>query len=177
MRTSQPASSMSLPAGTGLPSSKSWQSTGAKHQLCRKRRRRPWSRWWTWRWQAGRTRRRTARWPPSAGWLRRAGDAAAPALRPALDERAPDLVKQIDSRFAAVDAALAKHRKGDGYRLHDELSQAELKELSDVINAVAEPISKVAAVVALGAVVTGRAAGDAPGKPNLPADNAYTYIM
>jgi iron uptake system component EfeO len=47
-----------------------------------------------------------------------------------------------------VDTALAAHRKGDGWKLHNELSEAELKALSDVINALAEPISKVAAVVA-----------------------------
>jgi iron uptake system component EfeO len=74
--------------------------------------------------------------------------AAVAALRPVLQQRAPDLVTRIDTGFAGVDAALAKHRTGNGYRLHNELSEAELKELSDVINAVAEPISKVAAVVA-----------------------------
>ncbi|GIF23479.1 iron uptake system EfeUOB component EfeO/EfeM [Actinoplanes tereljensis] len=74
--------------------------------------------------------------------------AAIAALRPVLQERAPDLVKQIDTGFTAVDAALAKHRAGDGYRLHTDLSKADLKELSDVINAVSEPISRVAGVVA-----------------------------
>jgi len=41
-----------------------------------------------------------------------------------------------------------KHRAGDGWKLHNELSQADLKELTDVINALGEPVSKVAAVVA-----------------------------
>ena len=36
---------------------------------------------------------------------------------------------------------------GDGWQLHNELSEAELKELSDAINALGEPVSKVAAVV------------------------------
>jgi hypothetical protein len=74
--------------------------------------------------------------------------AAIAALRPAVEQRDPDLVKELDSGFAAVDIALAKHRAGDGYKLHTELSRADLKELSDVINTVAEPISKVAAAVA-----------------------------
>lgn len=73
--------------------------------------------------------------------------AAIAALRPVLEERAPDLVKTIDERFAAVENALAKHRVGNGWKLHNELTQAELRELSDVINALAEPISMVAAVV------------------------------
>ncbi|MEV4414923.1 iron uptake system protein EfeO [Catellatospora sp. NPDC049609] len=74
--------------------------------------------------------------------------AAVQALRPTLEERAPDLVGSLDTAFANVETALGKHRAGDGWKLHNELSQAELKELSDVINALAEPISKVAAVVA-----------------------------
>jgi len=74
--------------------------------------------------------------------------AAIAALRPVLDERAPDLAKTLDTEFANVDAALAKHRSGDGWKLHNELSQADLKALTDAINALAEPISKVAAVVA-----------------------------
>ncbi|GAA1745698.1 iron uptake system protein EfeO [Luedemannella helvata] len=74
--------------------------------------------------------------------------AAIAALRPVLQERAPDLVTQLDTNFTAVEAALDKHRKGDGWQLHNELSQAELKTLSDAINALAEPVSKVAAVVA-----------------------------
>ncbi|HEV7708127.1 MAG TPA: imelysin family protein, partial [Asanoa sp.] len=74
--------------------------------------------------------------------------AAIAALRPALEQRNPDLVKQLDTEFANVDTELSKHRNGDGWKFHNELSQADLKGLSDVINALAEPISKVAAVVA-----------------------------
>jgi iron uptake system component EfeO len=74
--------------------------------------------------------------------------AAVQALRPVLEERSPDLVKQLDAAFKNVDDTLGKHRAGDGWKLHNVLTKAELKELSDVINALAEPISKIAAVVA-----------------------------
>ncbi|WP_144122667.1 iron uptake system protein EfeO [Catellatospora sichuanensis] len=74
--------------------------------------------------------------------------ASVQALRPTLEERAPELVTALDTAFANVETALGKHRAGDGWKLHNQLTQAELKELSDVINALAEPISKVAAVVA-----------------------------
>jgi iron uptake system component EfeO len=74
--------------------------------------------------------------------------AAIAALRPVLEERDPELVKALDENFAKVEETLAKHRAGDGWKLHNELSKAELKELSDVINALAEPVSKVSAVVA-----------------------------
>ncbi|MBO4204472.1 iron uptake system protein EfeO [Micromonospora echinofusca] len=74
--------------------------------------------------------------------------AAVAALRPALEQRSPDLVAQLDREFATVENVLGRHRAGDGWKLHTDLSKAELKELSDSINALAEPISKVAAVVA-----------------------------
>jgi iron uptake system component EfeO len=74
--------------------------------------------------------------------------AAVAALRPVLDDRDPALAGILDEKFAAAEATLDKHRKGDGWRLHNELSEAELKELADSINALSEPISKVAAVVA-----------------------------
>ncbi len=73
--------------------------------------------------------------------------AAVAALRPVLEVRAPDLVSTLDRRFAAVETALGKHRSGDGWRLHNELSQGELKELSDAINALGEPVSQVAAAI------------------------------
>ncbi|MET8089039.1 iron uptake system protein EfeO [Micromonospora sp. NPDC005220] len=74
--------------------------------------------------------------------------AAVSALRPALQKRSPELVTQLDTEFANVEGLLGKHRAGDGWKLHTALSKAELKELSDGINALAEPISKVAAAVA-----------------------------
>jgi len=73
--------------------------------------------------------------------------AAIAALRPALEDRAPDLVAKLDAAFKNVDTTLAKHRSGDGWKLHTELSKDELKELSDAINALAEPISMVAAAI------------------------------
>lgn len=74
--------------------------------------------------------------------------AAVQALRPVLEERAPELVKTLDEKFAGAEAALGAHQKGDGWKLHTELSKDDLKKLSDAINALAEPISKIAAVVA-----------------------------
>ncbi len=74
--------------------------------------------------------------------------AAIAALRAVLAEREPHLAGTLDERFAAVESALGRYRSGDGWRSHDELSRPELKELSDVINALAEPVSEVAGVVA-----------------------------
>ncbi|MDF5757458.1 iron uptake system protein EfeO [Spongiactinospora sp. TRM90649] len=74
--------------------------------------------------------------------------AAVQSLRPVLSERSPELVTTLDQKFAAAETALEAHRSGDGWKAHNELSKDELKALSDVINALAEPVSKIAAVVA-----------------------------
>ncbi|MCT9934215.1 EfeM/EfeO family lipoprotein [Planotetraspora sp. A-T 1434] len=74
--------------------------------------------------------------------------AAVQALRPVLQERAADLVTTLDEKFAAAETTLGGHRAGDGWKPHNELSKDDLKALSDAINALAEPISRVAAVVA-----------------------------
>jgi iron uptake system component EfeO len=74
--------------------------------------------------------------------------AAIAALRPVIEEKDAALAKTLDDKFAAAQAELDKHRKGDDWKLHNELSAAELKSLGDTINALAEPISKVAPLVA-----------------------------
>ncbi len=74
--------------------------------------------------------------------------AAVQALRPVLEERDAELVKTLDAKFADAEKVLASHRSGDGWKLHTDLSKDDLKALSDAINALAEPISKVASVVA-----------------------------
>ncbi|GAA0545980.1 peptidase M75 family protein [Paractinoplanes ferrugineus] len=73
--------------------------------------------------------------------------AAIAALRPVLEKRNPTLVKTLDAEFANVDAALTKYRSGNGWKLHSELSPTDLKGLSDAVNALAEPVSKVAAAL------------------------------
>ena len=48
---------------------------------------------------------------------------------------------------------LEKHRKGDGFKLYTELTQDEIKALAEAVDALGEPVSKVAEVVCQ---VTGR---------------------
>ncbi|GGK05728.1 lipoprotein [Pilimelia anulata] len=73
--------------------------------------------------------------------------AAIDALRPVLTQRDSALVGQLDAAFAAASAELDRHRAGAGWKLHNQLTKADLKKLSDAINALAEPVSRVAAVV------------------------------
>jgi len=54
-----------------------------------------------------------------------------------------DLASEIDSRFAAVTAALEPYRRGTTFVAYTDLTQADTKALSQVIDALAEPLSKV----------------------------------
>jgi iron uptake system component EfeO len=68
-------------------------------------------------------------------------------LRPLLKERDPDLDSQVAAKFATVQALLDAQREGDGFKTYDKLTKAEIKELSDAVNALSEPVSKLAAAV------------------------------
>jgi iron uptake system component EfeO len=68
-------------------------------------------------------------------------------VRPILAKRDPALEKTLTARFAAIDRLLAEQRRGDGYRLYTDLSHAEVKRLSDAVNAVSEPLSHLTAAV------------------------------
>jgi iron uptake system component EfeO len=68
-------------------------------------------------------------------------------LRPLLTERDPALESHIAAKFATVQALLNAQRDGAGFKTYDKLSKAEVKQLSDAVNALAEPLSKLAAAV------------------------------
>jgi iron uptake system component EfeO len=70
------------------------------------------------------------------------------ALRPALEERDPELLTAIDARFKELDAALDEHRTDSGFRLYTELGKDEVKDLAVRLDAVSEQVAKVARVVA-----------------------------
>ncbi|RNG20037.1 iron uptake system protein EfeO [Streptomyces botrytidirepellens] len=59
----------------------------------------------------------------------------------------PALAKDLDKQFAAVKKQLDQYREGDGFVSYDTVSESKRKELSDAVNALAEPLSKLAAAV------------------------------
>jgi iron uptake system component EfeO len=67
--------------------------------------------------------------------------AAFDAIRPALAGRDPDLVTDIERRFGLVDAALRPHARGAGFVPYTELQKPQVRRLSVVIDALAEPLS------------------------------------
>ncbi|GGY79334.1 lipoprotein [Streptomyces omiyaensis] len=71
-------------------------------------------------------------------------------LKPIASKNDPALVGELDRQFAALNALLDKYRAdktGYDFTSYDKVGKAERKELSDGVNALAEPLSKLAAAV------------------------------
>ena len=57
---------------------------------------------------------------------------------------------RLDAEFDALQVLLDEQRVGDGFRLYTELEAAQVRGLSDQVNALAEPLSKLTAALVLG---------------------------
>ncbi|MGW7578513.1 iron uptake system protein EfeO [Streptomyces sp. NPDC054765] len=72
-------------------------------------------------------------------------------LKPIVAKNDPALAKELDKQFTAIRALLDQHRdskSADGFASYDTVGKDERKKLSDGVNALAEPLSKLAAAVA-----------------------------
>ncbi|MEV8635813.1 iron uptake system protein EfeO [Streptosporangium sp. NPDC051023] len=67
-------------------------------------------------------------------------------LRPVVQQRDAGLATTLDTEFADLKTLLAKHARGEGFVLYTDLSREQAKELADALNALAEPLSGLAAV-------------------------------
>jgi iron uptake system component EfeO len=70
------------------------------------------------------------------------------ALRPVLQDRNAELVSTLDKEFGNVEQLLSQRRVGDGFVLYGDLTQDQIKQFSAAVDALSEPLSKVAEVVA-----------------------------
>ncbi|MER5443778.1 iron uptake system protein EfeO [Streptomyces sp. NPDC002790] len=71
-------------------------------------------------------------------------------LEPVASKNDTALTKELDKQFAALDKLLDKYREGKqgyGFTSYDKVGKADQKELSDAVNALAEPLSQLAAAV------------------------------
>ncbi|WP_053850507.1 iron uptake system protein EfeO [Streptomyces sp. NRRL B-24085] len=71
-------------------------------------------------------------------------------LKPVAKENDAALVTELDKQFAALDTLLDKYRADKtsyDFTSYDKVGAADRKELSDAVNALAEPLSKLAAAV------------------------------
>jgi iron uptake system component EfeO len=71
--------------------------------------------------------------------------AAYAALRPGV--RDPGLTAMLDARFAAVTAVLDTYRRGPGYADYATVTAAQRRQLATQLDALAEPVSQLAAAV------------------------------
>ncbi|WP_030413778.1 iron uptake system protein EfeO [Streptomyces sp. NRRL S-1448] len=72
-------------------------------------------------------------------------------LKPVVTKNEPALAKELDKQFAAIRGLLDDHRDDkstDGFVSYDTVGKGDRKKLSDGVNALAEPLSKLAAAVA-----------------------------
>jgi FTR1 family protein len=65
-------------------------------------------------------------------------------LAPALRKTDPKLASTIATRFDAVNAELATLKQGDAFPSYDTIDKAQRRKLSQLVNALAEPLSQVA---------------------------------
>lgn len=71
-------------------------------------------------------------------------------LKPVAKENDAALVTELDKQFAALNTLLDKYRADKtsyDFTSYDKVTDAQRKELSDAVNALAEPLSKLAAAV------------------------------
>ncbi|MFH8803495.1 iron uptake system protein EfeO [Streptomyces sp. NPDC017936] len=72
-------------------------------------------------------------------------------LKPVAQENDTALVTELDKQFAALNALLDEYRADKtsyDFVSYDKVTEVQQKELSDAVNALAEPLSKLAAAVA-----------------------------
>jgi iron uptake system component EfeO len=70
-------------------------------------------------------------------------------LKPVVQEKDAALATTLDQEFKDVQALLAKYEgEGGSYVSYDGVGKAKRKELSDAVNALGEPLSKLAGAVA-----------------------------
>ncbi|MFI6561286.1 iron uptake system protein EfeO [Streptomyces sp. NPDC050534] len=76
-------------------------------------------------------------------------------LRPVAQKNDKALTTELDKQFATLDKTLDKYRTDasqekaqNGFVSYDKVTEEQRKELSDAVNALAEPLSKLAAAVA-----------------------------
>ena len=74
--------------------------------------------------------------------------AAIEALRPFLKAKNPALLATIDERATALDELIDSHKSGDGFVLYPALTPADLKALTEALDAFSEPVATVAGEVA-----------------------------
>jgi len=68
-------------------------------------------------------------------------------VKPVVKQQDPDLVKEIEARFRDVEQEIEPYRRGDGWVSYEKVDEEQRRELSQKIDALAEPLSRVGRVL------------------------------
>ena len=68
-------------------------------------------------------------------------------VQPIVEEKDPELADQLTTRFDELQALLDAQREGDGFVTYDQLTPEQVKEFSNSVNALSEPLSRLTAAV------------------------------
>jgi iron uptake system component EfeO len=68
-------------------------------------------------------------------------------VQPIVEAKDPELATTLTERFAALQALLDEQRTETGFVFYDDLSQDEIQALSNAVNALSEPLSRLTAAV------------------------------
>jgi iron uptake system component EfeO len=68
-------------------------------------------------------------------------------VKPVVKRENPELVAEIEARFEDVEREIEPYRRGDGWVSYDKVDEKERRELSQKIDALAEPLSRVGRVL------------------------------
>ncbi|BBD89233.1 iron uptake system component Efem/EfeO family lipoprotein [Staphylococcus caprae] len=67
-------------------------------------------------------------------------------FKPTLEKKDKKLSADIQKNFDKVNKLLDKYKDGDGYKSYNEVTKKDRKALSDAVNSLGEPLSKMAVV-------------------------------
>jgi iron uptake system component EfeO len=68
-------------------------------------------------------------------------------VKPVVRRENPDLVSEIDARFEDLEREMEPYRRGDGWVSYEKVDEGQRRELSQKIDALAEPLSRVGRVL------------------------------
>jgi iron uptake system component EfeO len=71
-------------------------------------------------------------------------------VKPVVKRENPELVAEIETRFEDVERELEPYRRGDGWVSYEKVDEGQRRELSQKIDALAEPLSRVGRVLSGG---------------------------
>ena len=71
-------------------------------------------------------------------------------VKPVVKRENPELVAEIEASFAAVEREIKPYRRGDGWVSYEKVDEGQRRELSQKIDALAEPLSRVGRVLSGG---------------------------